>query len=103
MAIEEKPSRNEEEYFAKLNAELIKERRAALDQARAQSERRAHYMKCPKCGGDLQEVEHHHVKVDRCPDCGGVWLDAGEIELLEHAHESGVTRFFSSMFGRRGG
>ena len=36
MATEEKPSRNEDEYFAKLNAELIKERRAALDTARSQ-------------------------------------------------------------------
>ena len=101
MATEEKPSRNEEEYFAKLNAELIKERRASLDAARSQTERKAHYMKCPKCGGELKEVEHHQVKVDQCSDCKGVWLDAGEIELLEHAHESGVTRFFSSMFGRR--
>lgn len=101
MPTEEKPSRNEEEYFAKLNAELIKERRAELDRARAQNARQAHFMKCPRCGGDLKEVEHHNVKVDRCVDCGGVWLDAGEVELLEHAHESGVTRFFSSMFGRR--
>ena len=102
MAAEQKPSRNEDEYFAKLNAELIKERRAALDAERAQSVRKAHLMKCPKCGGDLKEMEHHHVKVDQCTDCKGVWLDVGEIELLEHAHESGVSRFFSSMFGRRG-
>lgn len=102
MATEEKPSRNEEEYFAKLNAELIKERRAALDVARAQTERKAHYMKCPKCGADLQEVEHHHVKVDRCTECQGVWLDAGEIELLEQSSTGGVTKFFGSMFGRRG-
>jgi len=102
MSAEQKPSRNEDEYFAKLNAELIKARRASLDAARAQGDRKAHYMKCPKCGGDLKEMEHHHVKVDQCVDCAGVWLDVGEIELLEHAHESGVTRFFSSMFGRRG-
>jgi uncharacterized protein len=101
MATEEKPSRNEEEYFAKLNAELIKERRAELDKARAVSARQAHFMKCPRCGGDLKEVEHHNVKVDRCTDCKGVWLDSGELELLDHAHDAGVTRFFSSMFGRR--
>jgi uncharacterized protein len=101
MPTEEKPSRNEEEYFAKLNAELIKERRAALDKARAQSARQSHFMKCPRCGGDLEEMEQHHVKIDRCVDCHGVWLDAGEVELLEHANDNGVTRFFSSMFGRR--
>ena len=102
MSAEQKPSRNEDEYFAKLNAELIKERRASLDAARTQSDRQAHYMKCPKCGGDLREMEHHHVKVDQCTECKGVWLDVGEIELLEHTHESGVARFFGSMFGRRG-
>ena len=100
MPTEEKPSRNEEEYFAKVNADLIKERRALLDATRSQIARKAHYMKCPKCGGDLKEVEHHNVKVDQCTDCKGVWLDAGEIELLEHAQGGGVTKFFSSMFGR---
>jgi uncharacterized protein len=101
MATDEKPSRNEEEYFAKLNADLIKERRSALDMARSKMERASHYMKCPRCGGDLKELEHHNVKIDQCADCKGVWLDAGELELLEHAHESGVTRFFSTMLGRR--
>jgi uncharacterized protein len=101
MATEEKPSRNEEEYFAKLNADLIKERRASLDASRAQTDRKAHYMKCPKCGGDLKEIEHHNVKVDQCQDCKGVWLDAGEVELFEHASNSGVKGFFSSMFGRK--
>jgi uncharacterized protein len=93
-------SRNEEEYFAKLDAELIKERRSALDLARSKMERASHFMRCPRCGANLKEVEHHQVKVDRCSECKGVWLDAGELEMLEHAHEKGVTRFFSSMFGR---
>lgn len=101
MATDEKPSRNEEEYFAKLNADLIKERRSALDMARAKMERASHYMKCPRCGGDLKELEHHNVKIDQCVECQGVWLDAGELELLEHAQQSGVTRFFSTMLGRR--
>jgi hypothetical protein len=102
MTTEQKPSRNEDEYFAKLNAELIKERRASLDASRAQAERKAHYMKCPKCGGDLNEIEHHFVKIDQCTDCKGVWLDPGEVELLEHAQERGVKKFFGSLFGRRG-
>lgn len=101
--MDEKPSRNENEYFAKLDAELIKERRSALDLARSKMERAAHYMKCPRCGAELKEIEHHNVKIDQCTECNGVWLDPGEIELLEHAHETGVTRFFSSMFGRRHG
>jgi len=102
----EKPSENEEEYFGRQEIErkrkLADERQAKVQVEERERAQALHFMKCPKCGGDLEEMEHHHVKVDQCTDCKGVWLDVGEIELLEHAHESGVTRFFSSMFGRRG-
>jgi Zn-finger nucleic acid-binding protein len=27
-------------------------------------------------------LELHHVEVDHCLTCGGVWLDSGEMELL---------------------
>jgi Zn-finger nucleic acid-binding protein len=27
-------------------------------------------------------VEHEHIELDYCPDCAGVWFDAGELELL---------------------
>lgn len=40
-------------------------------------------MKCPHCGDEvLVALEHEQVEVDYCPECRGVWLDAGEIELL---------------------
>ena len=94
-------SRNEEEYFAKVDADLMKDRRSALDRARAKMERASHFMKCPRCGGDLRELEHHDVKIDQCAECQGVWLDAHDFDLLEHAHENGVTRFFSTLLGRR--
>lgn len=82
MAIEEKPSRNEDEYFARLDAERLKERRAQLDAERLKQERNSHSNKCPKCGGDLKEHEYHGVKIDRCEDCQGIWLDDGEIDLI---------------------
>jgi hypothetical protein len=39
---------------------------------------------CPHCGGaePLVALEHQHVEVDYCAKCRGVWLDAGEVELL---------------------
>ncbi len=27
-------------------------------------------------------LELEDVEIDYCPDCGGIWLDAGELELL---------------------
>jgi uncharacterized protein with PIN domain len=93
-------SRNEEQYFARVDADLMKEYRSTREIERSQLERASHFMRCPRCGGTLHEVAHHGVTVDRCVDCKGVWLDAGDFEHLEHALDSGVTRFFSSMFGR---
>jgi len=94
----EKPSRNEDEYFLKHDAELIKEMRARLDRERAETERRAHWMKCPKCGADLAETEYHHLKVDLCPDCRGMWLDAGEIQMVEQVKENRIADFIRDLF-----
>lgn len=94
-----KPTKGEDEYFVKLDAELIKAQRAKLDADRARAERDSHYMRCPKCGGQLEEVEFHHMKIDRCMDCGGIWLDKGEMEMLEHIDQSNIRSFVRTMFG----
>jgi uncharacterized protein len=93
------PSRNEDEYFAKHDAELLKERRQALDEHRNKKERAAHYMKCPKCGADLKEQSFHALKIDVCPECKGTWLDAGEIEMLGYVKRNEFSRFIGAMFG----
>lgn len=90
---EDHPSRNEDEYFAKQDADLIKQMRAQLDKDREAQERKAHYMKCPKCGADLAEKELGNVKVDVCAECGGMWLDAGEMDLLRKVQQSGGNIF----------
>ena len=92
--------RNEDEYFLRESAELLARRRQELDAAREQDERAAHYMRCAKCGGHLRERLHHGVRVDECPDCGGVFLDRGELELLEHLDHGGpsVRNFFGGLF-----
>ena len=99
MPIDEKPSRNEDEYFARQDAELIKERRKLLDEQRLRNERASHYMKCPKCGADLQERSFHAVKIDVCPECKGTWMDAGELEMLGYVKRNEFSRFIGSMFG----
>jgi ribosomal protein L37AE/L43A len=99
MSIDGKPSRNEDEYFIKRDAELIKEQRARLDAERAAREKQQHYMKCPKCGADLAERELQHVKVDVCGDCGGMWLDKGEMNLLRSTGRGGLSSFVGSLFG----
>ena len=95
----EQPSRNEDEYFAKQDAELMKQMRAKLDKEREQNERKAHFMKCPKCGADMKEQEHGPVKVDICPECHGMFLDAGEMELLQKAQGSSGKTLMSGLLG----
>ncbi len=77
---------HEEDYFYKLNRELIARNRRALDEARearaATDQRQAHWMHCPKCGGELQELESYGVKSERCPACGGAFFDKGELEFM---------------------
>ena len=93
----EKPSSNEDEYFLKSDAELVKQMRARLDAEKKGAERKSHFMKCPKCGGDLREITKDQVSVDVCADCGGVWLDAGELELLRKVKEHRFASFFNDL------
>ena len=92
----DKPSRNEEEYFARQQAELLRRSRSDAEKAVVEEERKSHYMKCPKCGADLDTVDHYGVQVDRCPECHGVWFDAGEVETLVKK-DSGVINVLRSM------
>ena len=92
----DKPSRNEEEYFARKEAERREQSRANIQKGTIEQERKSHYMKCPKCGADLNTVDYHGVQVDRCPECDGVWFDAGEVESLVKK-DTGVIDVLRSM------
>lgn len=37
---------------------------------------------CPTCIGYMEPKDIFGVFVDVCPDCGGIWLDAGETEKI---------------------
>jgi predicted Zn-ribbon and HTH transcriptional regulator len=101
---QDSPSRNEDEFFAKQDAELMKQLRAKQDKERSAQERKAHFMKCPKCGADLKEETHGHVKIDVCPECKGMWLDAGEMEIMKHQQKggAGIMGSFMDLLSRAG-
>jgi Zn-finger nucleic acid-binding protein len=95
----DKPSRNEDEYFVKQEAELIRTQRARAEAALRDAERKSHYMKCPKDGYDLASSLYHGVQIEICPHCGGMWLDAGEVEAVSHEERPGLlTRVLSDAF-----
>ena len=98
----DKPSKAEDEYFARQELERRKKwaQEQAAQMATDQKEqlKQLHWMKCPKCGMDLKEIEIHGVKVDQCANCGGVFLDAGEMEQIEKHEQGGVMGRVFSMF-----
>jgi|SRR6266545_63360 len=99
----DKPSRAEDEYFARQELERRKQwaKEQAAKMASAEKERlkQLHYMKCPKCGMDLSSIELSGVTVDQCASCGGVFFDAGEVEqLLERDRTGGVLGRVLSVF-----
>lgn len=40
-------------------------------------------LRCPDDAGVLIAVRKHGVEIDVCENCGGVWLDRGELEEME--------------------
>lgn len=40
---------------------------------------------CPKCQAPMRSLERSGVTIERCTECGGVFLDRGELERLEES------------------
>lgn len=43
---------------------------------------------CPVDGSEMSKQVAHMLIIDRCPQCHGVWLDAGELERIKGGVES---------------
>ena len=54
-----------------------------------------HYMKCPKCGMELIEIDYRGIEVDKCSECEGVWLNAGELEAISMFEKTSLDKLFS--------
>ena len=94
-----KPSEREEEFFARTELERLKkieeEKQKNIQQQARTRLQELHYMRCPKCGMELIEIDYKGITVDRCSECDGVWLDAGELATLSKLEKTGLDKFFS--------
>ena len=54
-------------------------------------------MKCPACKNDMIILELEQVEIDYCTVCKGVWLDAGELELIYHASPDNIDDLFKNF------
>ena len=95
-----KPSENEQEYFARSEAEKMKklaeQHAMSLAEQRKKELKQLHWMRCPKCGLELQAIQYQDIEVDRCFSCDGTWLDQGELEKIAMA-ESGKGGTLSAL------
>lgn len=94
-----KPSQNEDEWFARRDAEWLKEQRAKLDAERKAKESA---MTCPRCGGTLAQRTWRGVTLDSCKSCHGLWLDAGELAMLAHEPERELLKLARELESARG-
>jgi Pyruvate/2-oxoacid:ferredoxin oxidoreductase delta subunit len=102
-----KPHSTEEEYFAREDS--LKKKKIAAEQAKKLAEKEKqqlkelHWMRCPKCGMELQSIKFRDVEIDRCYGCGGVWLDDGELDKIAQAEvqekKGAVMRSILNIFG----
>jgi len=79
----------EDEYFVKKERELIDKLKAKGEKDAKQAIQQACYMHCPKCGEPLKERSFQKILIDQCTGCGGIWLDAGELEEVAGREEGG--------------
>ena len=87
----------EEDYFRRQDREAL-ERLRAKRAAEGGPERADEPRQCPLGHGPLAEIAFQDVFVDRCEQCRGIWLDAGELERLTGREGGG---FFGWLIGDR--
>ena len=87
-------SHTEDEWFAKHERDLIenlkrerirreKELAGVLKKEEGRKRKELHWMKCPKCGANLEEIDlSHGILIDECKVCRGIFLVYGELELI---------------------
>lgn len=67
-------------------------------------------MNCPRCLQrgmrarmvTLVDADQPDVRFERCPECGGSWLDAGEFNQLRHRTVADFVRGLQTVAGQKG-
>ncbi|MFC1815205.1 zf-TFIIB domain-containing protein [Thermodesulfobacteriota bacterium] len=100
----------EDLWFAQREKELLEEiarkRKVRMEEAlqncsgdELKTIREAHWMKCPKCGHDMKNIEIEGLISDKCTFCEGLFFDQGELQqLLEH-HDKKKKGIFKKLLG----
>lgn len=102
MIPDKDPQNPEEQYFYKLNKDLLEQKRKELDAKKSEMPMQtanANWMKCPKCASQMEEIELMKIKVDKCTQCSGLYFDNGELQvLLESKEPTGFLGMLKKVF-----
>jgi NADH pyrophosphatase NudC (nudix superfamily) len=107
VLVVEQDRKREDEWFLQNERQLLEAARIARlarEQDRAAKEiaeearrlKDLHFMKCPKCGHDMEETIEG-VSADRCTHCEGLFLDAGELEQVLTQKDDQRRGFFRKL------
>ena len=95
-------SDQENSYFTTLEIEKMKALRRKLEaeaDEKSKAELKAlHYLKCGKCGHDMDTVPFRGIEIEVCTNCKAVLLDPGELQELVGEDQSGVISTLSEFF-----
>ena len=92
----QKPSSPEDEYIARDEAKRRELSQIEREQAEAEAARKARWRTCPGgCETKLVKEDFRDIVIDRCPTCGGVWFDPGELEKVAGDDASVVRSVFN--------
>jgi len=93
-----KPTEKEEAYFIRREFEkakkVEKQHQNLLKTEEHLKLKDLHHMQCPKCGMQLVEVDYREIMIDKCTACDGVWLDAGELDMVVQLERSSLVKLF---------
>ena len=87
------------EQAARQRERRIQEEAAKHEQEELDRLRTAHWMKCPKCGHDMETVILEGIDVENCTFCKGVYFDRSEIESLLFRRTPQRFNFYRKFFG----
>jgi hypothetical protein len=91
----------ENDYF--LQEEALSKHKAHVEQKRVNQKaldeelKALHFMKCPKCGHDLENKRMDFVEIQQCSSCGALVIDADKVEKFI-AEEKSILKSLIDLF-----
>lgn len=94
--------KKEDEYFARMELETrqkkLREQMKSMEKEEKERLRELHWMRCPKCGMEMLEIDFEGIKVDKCSSCHGLFFDHGEVNHVIEANKPGFLSRFTAIF-----